>query len=599
MSAMKRWMLALAMLLATGFGVFILPFFFPPPYLAGISVANVAGFNNKVAAVVAAALSVFVFFVSLKWPWIVSGEKAQGDYGRLSRRLVLLTTSLCGGLLAFLSYLIYNSHQRYLGDAGYFIEQLSKHTDYGRKLYTEIEFPYGPLTFYAPVFVRALLFPLHLSLSAAYYIALIVEYFVGLFLFAYVINSLPMRRCWKTLSFLLCAMATMHISLGLNYSPFRFIVPAAFLVVAARHRNVWTAVTWFFAGEITCLAISPEIGFAFGAGSVAFGGYQTFVAARSWLVSVAAPFVATAVFLLLAGPGYLLMLKLFAAGVFSFVVEPLPHIITFLIALVWLVPAGLALTLRQKRPEAPMLIALYVLVLALVPVSFGRADPLHTLFNGFVLYLLSMVIISFWRRSREVIWAFCVTAVFLFTTCVDTIGYESVWLEAIPYAVFHHHARHLLQGALTLVRTGSISAAKQKMIWTDEDHSFDIKALQAIVGDAPVAVPLEVPFYVEEALKRSGQYRPSFYSFLVGVYDASAEARDVRDLNVSSWALLPENTSVHMTQTPDDTRASMGIQITYPAKHEPYVVGNIFNDNLLKQWEFVSRVGIYKVYRRR
>ena len=52
----QRWYFPLCILLATCFGVFLLPFLLPPPYLAGVSAANVAGFNNKVAALAAAAL---------------------------------------------------------------------------------------------------------------------------------------------------------------------------------------------------------------------------------------------------------------------------------------------------------------------------------------------------------------------------------------------------------------------------------------------------------------------------------------------------------------------------------------------------------------
>src|SRR5580704_2111543 len=78
----QRWYFPLFILLATCFGVFVLPFLLPPPYLAGISAANVAGFNNKVASLAAAALGTVVFFVALGWPR-ANRERSTGDFGKL------------------------------------------------------------------------------------------------------------------------------------------------------------------------------------------------------------------------------------------------------------------------------------------------------------------------------------------------------------------------------------------------------------------------------------------------------------------------------------------------------------------------------------
>jgi hypothetical protein len=46
------------------------------------------------------------------------------------------------------------------------------------------------------------------------------------------------------------------------------------------------------------------------------------------------------------------MLALFSRGIGNFIVEPLPHILIFLCALVWLVPIMLAEFVRERRPEA-------------------------------------------------------------------------------------------------------------------------------------------------------------------------------------------------------------------------------------------------------
>jgi hypothetical protein len=336
----KRWYFPLCVLLATCFGVFVLPLLLPPPYLTGISAANVAGFNNKVASLAAAAVGTFVGFAAFSWPQPKPARRL-GDFSNLPRWLVLTTVILCGSTVALLSYLIAISGQHY-GDGRYFIRQVSMHVEYGRRLYDQIELPYGPLLFYGPVIVHAMLSPLHVSTATAYYTTLVLEHVIGLLLVVYVLDHLPILRNYKIVFLLLCLLHTYPFGFGLNYTFFRFVLPIAFLVLAAKQTQPWVLGACLFAGQAASLSLSPELGFAFGASSLAYAAYYFYTAGRAWLVAVAAPFAATLIFLLLAGAGYLRMLKLFARGIANFVVEPLPYILVFLFALVWLVPLMLA-----------------------------------------------------------------------------------------------------------------------------------------------------------------------------------------------------------------------------------------------------------------
>jgi hypothetical protein len=427
----KRWYFPLCILLGTCFGVFVLPFLLPPPYLAGISAANVAGFNNKVASLAAAALGTLVCFAAFRWPQRKLVRR-EGDFGRLPKWLVLTTVILCGCMVALLSYLIAISGQHY-GDGRYFIRQISMYVEYGRRLYDQIELPYGPLLFYGPAIVHAILSPLHASTATAYYTTLVLEQVIGLLLVAYVLDRLPILRRWKIVFLLLCLLHTYPFGFGLNYTFLRF----AFLVLAARQTKPWAFGGCLFAGQAASLALSPEMGFAFGASSIAYATYYFFTAGRAWLVAVVAPFAATVAFLLLAGAGYLRMLKLFARGIANFVVEPIPYILVFLFALVWLVPLILARFFREARPEAPLLAALYVFSVAMLPVAFGRADPGHVFFSGIGIYLLSLVAISDLRTYQQVAWVTCVVLVLMWTAFVDDHFYWRALRARIDYDTSH------------------------------------------------------------------------------------------------------------------------------------------------------------------
>jgi hypothetical protein len=601
----QRWYFPLCIFLATCFGVFVLPFLLPPPYLAGVSAANVAGFNNKVASLASAALGTFVGFAALRWPR-VQRARSGGDFRRIPRPLIIATAIFCGCMVAVLSYLIAISRQNY-GDGSYFIRQIGMHVDYGRKLYDQIELPYGPLLFYGPVMVKALLSPLHASTKAAYYTTLVLEHVVGLLLVAYVLDRLPILRKWKIIFLLLCLLHTYPFGFGLNYTFFRFILPIAFLVLAAGQTRPWRLGACLFAGQAASLSLSPELGLAFGASSVAYAAYYFLTAGRAWLVAVLAPFMATAAFLLLAGAGYLRMLKLFARGIANFVVEPLPYILVFLFALIWLVPLMLARFFREARPEAPLLAALYVYSVALLPVAFGRDDPGHVLFSGIGIYLLSLVAISEMRPLQQVAWVTCVVLVLTWTAFVDDEFYWPMLRTRIHYDTSHWQDHGLMRAAHAFTQRLSPAAEKALFSTGPTDYSdyqpFDLKSLQAIVGNDPVALPLNVPLPVEEALRSSGQFIPTFYDGEWSILDASAEDRQLEELNAARWALIPKGPIVRFSETQESVAPYLGHRLPYrspyPMKREPYVIGKRFEKNLQANWQPYAEVGKYEVYRRR
>jgi hypothetical protein len=601
----QRSYFPLCILLATCFGVFILPFLLPPPYLAGISAANVAGFNNKVAALAAGASGTLVFFVAIRCRRL-KRNRSNGDFGKLPRAVICATVTLCGCMVALLGYLIAISHIRYC-DGGYFIRQISMHIEYGRKLYDQIELPYGPLLFYAPVILHTLLFRLHTSTTAAYYMTFVLGQVIGLLLMAYVLDHLPMLRRWKVLFLLLCLLHTYPFGFGLNYTLLRFVLPIAFLALAAKQTKPWPLGACLLAGQVASLSLSPEMGFAFGASSMAYATYYLFTAGTAWLVAAIAPIVATTAFFLLAGAGYLHMLRLFAHGIGNFIVEPLPHVLVFLFALVWLVPLMLARFFREGRPEAPLLAAVYVFSVALLPVAFGRADPGHVFFSGLGVYILSLVAVSDERPRWQVAWGTCVVLIVTWTAAVDDHYYWPVLEVSIRYDASHWQDDGLMRAAHAL--TQEVSRAAEKRIFSpgavdyDDYGSFDLRKLQATVGNDPVALPVSVPLPVEEALKQSRQFVPTFYDYDWSILDASAEDRQLKELNASRWALLPRGPITMYTETPANVANFLDPRwpwrIRYRIKRQPYVIGKRFEENLRLNWQPYTQVGTYQVYRRR
>jgi hypothetical protein len=90
------------------------------------------------------------------------------------------------------------------------------HEDFGRSLYTQIEFSYGPLLFYGPVVMRAMLSPFHVSERGSFLATLLIEVIIGLLLMVYVIDRLPVSKRWKTVVFLLFALGMFVGNMRLN-----------------------------------------------------------------------------------------------------------------------------------------------------------------------------------------------------------------------------------------------------------------------------------------------------------------------------------------------------------------------------------------------
>ncbi len=581
----KVWGIRLVILLATCFGVFVLPFLLPAPYFEGVSASILAGFNNKVAALAAAGLGTLIFFLALKWPQIIEahtdGPSRNDEHGRLSRLLVTAVVLLWGGATLLFGLQICRLGTRYTHDWGYFINRVSMYSDFGRSLYTQIEFSYGPLLFYGPVAVKAILSPFHVSETGAYLATLVLEIIIGLLFVAYVIDHLPMSKQWKAVIFTLFAVGMFVGNMGLNHTFFRFASPLAFLMMASQRKRPSAAALWIFAGEAVCLGISPEIGFAFFVGSLAFAVYCSFTQGRAWLLGVAAPILSAMVFLLMAGRPYLRMVGMFSHGVYGFPVEPLPHILLFLFAMVWLVPISLARFFRQRSPEAPMLAALFLVSVALLPAAFGRADPGHIFWNGLSLFLLSAVAVSSKRAWQQIAWGGCLAITILWMV---NINRHVNWFEIKPVLVSEAATyRDALQGR----RSSGIR---------EDDGGFNLASLQAIVGHDPVATPDEIPLQVEASLRESGQYTPSFYNFSMSLLDADAEERLIQELNQSKWALLPAGEKYGYVERPENLKLVLGFQLPYRTRRPLYAVGLRFEQNLADNWRVRGRVGNYLVY---
>jgi hypothetical protein len=590
-----KWGLVGAAVLLVGFGVFVLPFLIPPPARAVMSVANSAGFNNRVAGLAAAWASLLA--LAAFWRFGAPIRLPQpADCRPMSRRFVLgwslgvTAIAACGVLL------IYGAHVRYMSDYGYFIGQMSSAADYGRKLYTELEFPYGPLLFYPPIWLRGLFGWCARPLAAAYCFTYIAEEAGGLLLLAYVMQRLPIERQLRRGIFIAMTLFSLSGGFGVNYTFFRFAAPLAIFLFSLRGRRLSVAAPLLLLGQLVTLGISPEIGFGFGSGVVGYALLRAIRREFLWLAVVPVPLVGFGLFLLLAGRSYLHVLALFSGGAYSLIVEPQFFVLVYLASLIWLAPAGLAAWRREERADADLLLGMYVVGLALVPAAFGRADIGHVGYNGLAILLLALIAVSGWNSRARLAWGVVIFAVVLTGQRIDFILYH----HQLQYVVVAQIVERVpLEARRKLAAKPFLRQTYTRQLLLQENLSvpFDGDRVQEIVGRSTVAVPLQVPLEVEEALRKRDLYRPGFYLFDAGLFDRSSEEKKIAEMNGSQWALLPPG-ELRSEETIQNIAFVLGIAFPYKARRPPHVVGLLFMANLRDNWHPVATVDSYVLYRR-
>ncbi|RXH56501.1 hypothetical protein [Granulicella sibirica] len=592
------WLAGCATLVATVLLVFRLPYHVPLKYAQTVSASYIAGFNNSVATDAAVGLSVLVLLFSL---WSQRGNaSAASDIRKepkLSAGFIAAIVSLSAFILSFFSWMAASSRLRYLGDAGYIIEQATVHRDTGRALYTQLEFAYGPLLLLPVIWLSKLL---RCSMTKAYYLTLVIESSLGLLMVAYVLNALPMKCGLRKVALALLAAAAITPHLGLNYTFFRFASPLAVLLYATRARSVWRCTLLLSIGEALELMISPELGLAMSIGVMTFGLLRAWQDGRRWLLAAFVPLLVLASLLLTLGRSYLTMAASFSRGALSLPLGIYPHIVVLLIALVWLAPLGLGRIVCLRESASARLLAFYAVSLALMPAAMGRCDPLHVIFNGAGVLVLSLVAVSRSSRAVRAGWLSCILMVVLWNHFVNERLFEMRTAFVLRQTVMYRLPRPIHKAVVLAVGRGHGYLTGVLMSNPEPDYRLDTDALERLVGDELVTTPLEISPTVESQLVETHHYAPSYYAFWVDMMNPTAERRSISEVNANRWLLLPSDFKEGGQQMPSESGIFQGIPKHFRERNPiPYYPGAEFARNLGDRWTAVKCFGPYVLYKRK
>ncbi len=415
---------------AAFYAFFQLPFDFPPTERL-VSPSYCFGFNNHVAVFSCIVL------IGLGTLYRIREENSavrlcfsSSGLSKVSRRL--LATALAVYLiLTFAIYCWARLHDSYGVDweMSHFFWRLKLSEVYGLRPYRDYQYEYGPLLAYLPIWSQKLCALVNLSNNLTYYLLYWALDAAGLCGIAFILDHLEMPKRRKNVTFGALAAALFLPYMGLSGVLLRFIAPLFGLVVIhhVANRRGRLLVLWTFVGTLIMAALniglSSEIGISF---LIAAGVYGLLLLPRG--VGIAVIFAVAVTILLspiLLPHAYYTSLFHFSQGANNLPLLPTsPHLILYLIALLWFVPQWLAEAWRNRTNSAPIF-AVSCLSVILIPGALGRCDPPHVLTYG-----LTLTLLVFAHMAN------CGKVPFL-TTVLAYVAVFAIGFQAINVWVFH------------------------------------------------------------------------------------------------------------------------------------------------------------------
>ncbi len=378
--------------------IFILPFHIPVAPV--VSDSYVFGFNNR-AALLLFVLFAFSFAFWTKGLGLASAEDEDVMVlPPMSRRVLGITVALTAAITATF-WLAYREVGA-INEGSYLMDRL-QHLSSGEVLYRDFEFIYGPLMLFIPLWLHR---SLRLSLLDAYYCFWMLSWVLGIYALWLTVkwscSSTRLKNGIYILAFLGFIFST--ISLGLNYTPLRFVSSPFFAALCwrmlANSRFAWSAALVSLVGSAWTLFLSPEQGIAFSIGTLLF--FLLFVPRSHRFAGAAIGILVVGqgtLFALVEHSGVVQYMNGMAQGGYN--LPLLPSVNVFIELVLLCVAICLLVNSLQRRRSGGPLEYLVLVSLCALPAAFGRCDAGHMFMNTLGAYIAAWTILSFHRNAGK------------------------------------------------------------------------------------------------------------------------------------------------------------------------------------------------------
>jgi hypothetical protein len=525
------------------YALFRLPFWFPPRQRL-MSASYTFGFNNGVAILAAAALLGVVTLLYFMWRREATELPIlfPADGASRSRRTPMIAFVLAALFYTALTFVMYLYNVRSAPWLMWETRQLLHRTwlmdVYGLHPYTEVAAEYGPILTYGPLYMYWLLKPLGASLEQAYFACHLLLNLAGLWCAYYLLSRAIMPARGRVVAFGVLAVAGFAPYMGTNGVLIRYLFPYASLLLGHRavmwaslyRRRVlrWGGATIAILMLLVAnILLSPEVGAAF---TIAWLGYTLLMLrfeVRVVAVSLIALIAAALLCWLFLPVAYYGTLLRFSEGANNLPLLPVPHLLLYTLTLFMVVPPLLAVILRERLtgdvPGAAVCGALAVLCVAMMPGALGRCDPPHVLLYGMGASMLLMIRLA--SASRGAFAAYAIAYAGVFIVLMQVINLQVFYGISPPMLLSSDAVTNVARKLRTATGTVHLSMATLSAL----DRYPRLGLPFASFGDPAV----------ERYVLSRRKLQPEYYVSIVGVYNAAALERKLRDVGNMEYLLVP------------------------------------------------------------
>jgi hypothetical protein len=583
------------------YAIFLLPFRFPPSRKL-MSLSYAFGFNNAVCILAIGML--LLVATSMLWLWLIAGRREEvaeqvvslvtgsGPSSGIPRKL-FVTVALAYAGVTVLLYFWAKAVPRFTIDweAFHFLYRLRLMQFYGLRPYLDFHFEYGPALIYLPFWLHKMMAPLNVSLDASYYTSYFLFNLLGLTVLFVCLNGAGISPKRKIVAFVLLAIASYGFWMGLNGVSSRYLLPYLGVILIHRVATQERVILWLVFGLTSLLAlanilISPEIGLAFGIGCVA---YALLVLRRRVSIGVAilgGLGLAAGVAIALIPFVYMASVFRFTAGANNYPLLPAPHIILYLLTLFVVVPILVGAGFLTPTAHGPLLWALGVLCVIMMPGALGRCDPPHVLLYGLGASMLMFMVAA---RTKT----FGVYAIAYALVAIVLLQSNNLWeFYSIGY-----------RKQLFLRFFSDLSAKSQPLTLNSKWPADDYSALDKYPKMGIPFSTSDIDKPIESYLFSHLQIAPEYFVGTIAVYGEDEYVRKCQAVVRNEFLLVRSGRErPHQPASEAYDLVSIYTALMYPVhltlKKDPLDPDLELNRILVGDYKTVERVGDYVVLRR-
>ncbi|MDR2410631.1 MAG: hypothetical protein LBE13_21315 [Bacteroidales bacterium] len=383
--------------------LFALPYLVPSNQVA-ISASYDYGFNNSAGMLLLALFSVIIIVVLLFYNkknrlnvYIFVDNFQEVVLNKIFLITASLTVMGCGILWVILGRDSYG-----IIESGYFIPHIYD-ISWGKAIYRDFNFAYGPLLLYIPYFIYKLFSFLGISISDGYIIALMVNQLLGLYFLFYVLTFFNFSGKEKDRIFILIAVLSFPFSTGLNYTLFRFISPFfCFILLRQIERDVRVnQFLYLFLSSVLpmiILLISPELGLSFYFTFFVYMFITAVITKRKYYFLQIGVLFFSLILLAYLLPDMFKQITGFLSGGLNWPFVP-SLLLMFFFIVVFVVSAGVGVCIGNVKANLFSL-SFVLLAFSLIPGALGRCDPGHVFFYGLFIFIIAYSYLRIYLKQK-------------------------------------------------------------------------------------------------------------------------------------------------------------------------------------------------------